>query len=133
MGNGLHVKVISDKYDQSKFDPSFGSLVLSEARSFQITVKEYEDEMQKKSTKNDEDIKFAQDKWRERSNAGWTNEKLKDNWKANENARTTAQNSIQDKLEKDYKEVNWVWVVAPKQLIAPTLARASRSCQSRKV
>lgn len=47
MNNGLNIKVITDKFDQSKFDASFGSLVLPEADSFKITVQEYADEYNK--------------------------------------------------------------------------------------
>lgn len=39
MGDGLHIKLIQGNENQSKFDPSFGSLVLNKAGAFQVTVK----------------------------------------------------------------------------------------------
>lgn len=121
MGEGLHIQIINDGPSGSNFDASFGSLTLSKAGTFGIKVKEYEEEYQRNQTRNDEAIKFAQDKWRERANAGWTKEKLEENWKANEDQRKASSKTAQDTLKSRFSAVNWVWTVAPKKISASDL------------
>ena len=122
MGDGLHIQVMSDRSDQNRFDASFGSLTLSKAGSFGIKVKEYEEEYQKKVKSNDDAVKFAQDKWKERAKEGWTREKLEENWKANENERNASNKKLQEELETKFSDVNWVWTVAPKKITASELS-----------
>ena len=121
MSDGLHIQVITDGFDQNKFDTNYGCLTLSKAGTFKVLVEEYEQELKVREAEFDKDAKFAQQKWRERSAAGWSKEKLEENWKANETQRNAKSKNALDAMHLKYKEVNWVWVVAPRQLLVSEL------------
>lgn len=122
MGDGLHIKVIKNNENQSSFDASFGLLKLSAAGVFQIKVEEFDKRKKQIDSDFAKDEQFARDKWNERANAEWTKVKLEENWKANETQRNTKKTASNADLEKYYEDVNWVWVLAPKQLQANELS-----------
>ena len=122
MDEGLHIKIVQGNENKSKFDPSFGSLVLNEAGSFQVTVKEYETERKAIDDAAEKSDKRSRERWNERANLGWTKEKLQENWDANEAHKNAVKKSSSKTLTTKFKDVNWVWVVAPKQLTAAELS-----------
>ncbi|MFC4163063.1 hypothetical protein ACFOWU_05315 [Epilithonimonas zeae] len=116
MSDGLHIQLLTDKSDQNKFDASFGSLTLPQAGNFVVKVREYEEEFLKKQKKFDDNLRSAEAKWKERAQAGWTREKLEENWKANEAQRNASDKAEEEKLKAKFVNVNWIWCVAPKKL-----------------
>lgn len=122
MGNGLHLQVIQGKNDFTHFDASFGSLTLPQAGSFIVEVKEYAARKKRIDDKYRSDVQFAQVKWNERAKAGWTKEKLDANWKANESERNTVKTASENDLASDYKDTNWIWMVAPQKIEANNLS-----------
>ncbi|WDF45914.1 hypothetical protein PQ459_13500 [Chryseobacterium sp. KACC 21268] len=122
MSTGLHIQVIKEGFEQNKFDAVYGCLTLLRAGTFKILVEEYEAEYKKRALEFEKDGKFAQQKWKERSDAGWSKEKLDENWKANEVQRDAKKKDSLDAMHLKYKDVNWVWVVAPKQLTSAELS-----------
>lgn len=116
MSDGLHIQLVNDTASKNKFDASFGSLTLARAGNFKIKVKEYENEFNKNQKQFDDSLRFAETKWRERAEAGWTKEKLEENWYANERERNGSKETSQNSLESKFADVNWAWTVAPKKL-----------------
>lgn len=114
--NGLHIKIIDNPSLKFDFDKNYGVLKLSKAGDFTVTIDEYDKEIKQAEKEHADAGKFAQDKWKERANAGWSKEKLDENWKANEKERNEKLQKNNDKILNKYKDVNWAWVVAPKQL-----------------
>lgn len=122
MSNGLHIKVLQNKNDLTRFDSSLGSLVLPQSGSFVVAVKEYAERKKQIDDKHKRDDEIARNKWNERAKAGWSKEKLEINWNANQKERNATQIASQTNLEKDYKDANWVWTVAPQKIESKNLS-----------
>lgn len=79
--NKLHLIPVLE--NGQSYDASFGSIVLSKAGYFGVTIKEYQEEEQKikelekkKAAAKD----FAIDKWEENQKKGWSEKKLKEEY-----------------------------------------------------
>ncbi|AZI34326.1 hypothetical protein [Kaistella carnis] len=117
MNDGLNIKVIENNETKSSFDKSFGLLKLIEAGEFKVEVTEFANKRKQIDADFAKGEQFAREKWNERATQPeWTKVKLDENWNANKAQREAKRRKSVDDLEIDYKEVNWVWVVAPKQL-----------------
>ena len=112
MGDELHVKVCEISPLIGKFYHDFGSLVLKDAGDFYIYVDEYVKEVKEIDKIFSDHINKSKDAWEKRQKQGWSDEKLLENWKANEKLRQDNYTNSLKEIRKNYKDVNWVWIVA---------------------
>lgn len=117
MENKLHLKIVQNIGDTYKFDSSFGGLYLPKASAFSVTIKEYEEDKKKMADHYTKSKDEAGEKWKKRSAEGWAIEKLRENWDANNKQIEKAYSEAKIALKERYKDVNWVWIVAPKKPI----------------
>lgn len=119
---GLHIKLVNDPSIKLDLDKNYGVLKLPKAGNFTVTIEEYDKKIKDAVAKHTEAGKSALNKWEDRRKSGWSKEKLDENWKANEKQRDTNYNNTVTNINTDYKDINWVWVVAPKQITSSELS-----------
>lgn len=114
----LHIEVVKAANNDLKFDESQGLLTLGAAGSFSVTVKELAEYVRKVETNNNERITRDQGLYTQRAKDGWSKEKLDQNWEYNNNERHATQDASLEESEKMYADVNWAWIIAPKEIQA---------------
>lgn len=113
--NKLHLIPVLE--NGQTYDASFGSIVLSKAGYFGVTIKEYQEEEQKikelekkKAAAKD----FAIDKWEENQKKGWSEKKLKEEYQQDIQEYSRLETQVQNYRET-YNNVNWCWQMVGKK------------------
>ncbi|CAM3686020.1 hypothetical protein ELOC111193_16635 [Elizabethkingia occulta] len=122
MKENLHIKFVESSISKIDMDTGYGVLKLPKASSFSVVVEEYEKETKAFDDEFDKNVELSKKRWNERSKAGWSSEKLLENWKANEAERLKTYKEKQKNIQDKYKDVNWTWVLAPRKLDSKSLA-----------
>ncbi|MGI9653029.1 hypothetical protein [Chryseobacterium sp. RLHN22] len=120
--NSLHLKVVTTANSSLKFDESQGLLTLDTAGSFSVTVKELADYVQEVENNSNERITRDKGLYAQRAKEGWTKEKLDQNWEYNNKERSATQDAALEESEKIYADINWAWVIAPKEIVASEIS-----------
>lgn len=118
----LHIKVVSNPSNDVKFDESQGLLTLNAAGSFLVTVKELTEHLQQVNAKNSERFTRDQELYNQRAKEGWSKEKLDQNLEYNKAERTKTHDASLEESGKLYSDVNWAWVIAPKEIVASDIS-----------
>lgn len=118
----LHIKVVKTANNDLKFDESQGLLTLGAAGSFLVTVKELAEYVQQVDADNSERINRDKGLYAKRANEGWSKEKLDENWQYNNTERSAVQDRALEESAKTYADVNWAWVIAPKEIMASQIS-----------
>lgn len=100
---------------------SNGNIVLKKSTSFAVSIKEFDEDSADVEKILDSGAEDAKKKFNERAAAGWSQNRLNENYRANMANTQTKLDAARITLKEKYQDVNWVWSLVPRQITAADL------------